>query len=310
MQSVVYWRTIVVLMCVFIIKDVFPDSRPAISKLNSAMEKLRPLHKPLQLQKPGDWLANHKESGQTFQEYLRSRPLVPRGKRKIIYIQPLGDFTPAQRAIVTNTAAFIGRFYNLHVKINPDIPLSVIPATAQRHHPRWGMKQILTSYVLDQVLKPALPHDAFAMIALTASDLWPGKGWNFVFGQASLRDGVGVWSLYRNGNPEKNQDEFRLCLLRTMKTAVHELGHMFSMLHCVRYQCGMCGSNSREESDRRPLRFCPECMAKVCLATGADPAGRYRKLAAFCQQHKLIKERDFYRKSISVLTTNTAAAAK
>ena len=26
-----------------------------------------------------------------------------------------------------------------------------------------------------------------AVLALTTSDLWPGEGWNFVFGQASLR---------------------------------------------------------------------------------------------------------------------------
>jgi hypothetical protein len=27
------------------------------------------------------------------------------------------------------------------------------------------------------------PADALAYLALTASDLWPGEGWNFVFGR-------------------------------------------------------------------------------------------------------------------------------
>ncbi len=47
------------------------------------------------------------------------------------------------------------------------------------------------------------------MLALTTSDLWPGEGWNFVFGQASLSERVGVWSLHRLGNP---QIEFTTCL--------------------------------------------------------------------------------------------------
>ncbi len=92
------------------------------------------------------------------------------------------------------------------------------------------------------------------MIALTTSDLWPGKGWNFVFGQARLRERVGVWSLYRNGDPDESEGAFRLCLLRTIKTATHETGHMFSLRHCTKYECNMCESNNSEESDRSPMR--------------------------------------------------------
>jgi archaemetzincin len=184
------------------------------------------------------------------------------------------------------------------VKIRDDLPLSLIPERARRVHPSWGDKQILTPYVLDRLLKPRLPRDAVAYIAFTTSDLWPGRGWNFVFGQASLRDHVGVWSIYRNGDPER---QFRLCLLRTMKTATHELGHVFSMYHCTLYQCNMCGSNHRAESDRRPIACCPECVAKIWYVTGCDPVARYRKLAAFCAEQGLADEAAFYRKSIEAL---------
>jgi archaemetzincin len=61
---------------------------------------------------------------------------------------------------------------------------------------------VLSTYILREVLEPERPADALAYLALTASDLWPRKGWNFVFGQANLRKRVGVWSLYRNGDPE------------------------------------------------------------------------------------------------------------
>ena len=148
-------------------------------------------------------------------------------------------------------------------------------------------KQILTTHVLYEMLKPTLPDDAAACLALTSSDLWPGEGWNFVFGQASLRERVGVWSIYRFGDPDESQAAFRLALLRTIKVATHETGHMFSMLHCTMYECNMCGSNHREESDRRPLTLCPECVAKVAWATDADLVRRYTSLEVFACEHGL-----------------------
>jgi archaemetzincin len=272
-----------------------------LSELTDALEKLRPLHRRLGPPRPGDWLAEHRESGQTFRQYLRSGPVTPRGRRHTLYVQPLGEFTDAQRRVVELTAQFMGLYFSLPVTVNEDLPLSLIPDEARRVHPSWGDRQMLAPYVIDRVLKPRLPDDAAACIAFTAGDLWPGRGWNFVFGQASLTDRVGVWSICRNGDPAESPEAFRLCLLRTMKTGAHETGHMFGMLHCTAYECCMCGSNHREEADRRPLACCPECVAKVWWATGAEPVERYRKLAEFCTEHGLQPEAEFYERSLAAL---------
>jgi len=278
-----------------------------VADLKAAMDALRPLHHKLGKPRPGDWLSVHREPGQTFDQYAASDPIRPVGERRVIYVQPLGEFTPSQRRIVELTREFLGLWFSVPSRILPDLPASAVPDEARRRHPSWGMEQVLTTYVLDKVLKPRLPADAAACLALTATDLWPGPGWNFVFGQASLRERVGVWSIYRNGDPDAGEDEFRLCLLRTLKTAAHETGHMFSMLHCTAYECCMCGSNHREESDRRPLWLCPECMAKVCWATGADPAARFRKLADFCKSNGLRAESAFYEKCLAVLAAEGKA---
>jgi archaemetzincin len=279
-------------------------SNVRVRQLRAVAEKLKPLHRPLGRPQPGDWLASHPEPGQTFLEYLACQPVRPVGTRRVIYVQPLGDFTKKQREIVDLSAEYMSRYFNRPVRIREDIPLSVIPARARRVHPDWGEKQILTSYVLNDVLRPKLPRDAAAYIAFTASDLWPGEGWNFVFGQATLRHRVGVWSIHRNGDPEAGDDEFRLCLKRTLKTATHETGHMFSMRHCIAYQCNMCGSNHRAESDRQPLYLGPECLAKVCWATGADPIDRFIGLASFCRKHELQQEAEYYEKAIEILKSD------
>lgn len=294
-----YLKTVLTVnICILFTMNINAQSFSDTSKLINAIEKLYPLHKKLGKPGPHDWLANHYEPGQTFREYYKSNPVTPQGKRHVIYIQPIGNFTGEQRKIVTLTADFMSRFFNLKVKIKDTISLSVIPNKASRRHPEWGMAQILSTYVLDDILKPKLPTDAAAYLAFTTSDLWPGEGWNFVFGQASLRERIGVWSIYRNGDPSKNKESFELCLMRTIKTAVHETGHMFSMYHCIKYECCMCGSNHREESDRRPLWLCPECMAKVCFATKYDPVDRFRSLAEFCGKNGFDIEKYFYEKSI------------
>src|SRR5262249_47769556 len=154
-------------------------------------------------------------NGQTFDDYLAANPVRKSDNLTTIYLCLLGDFTPEQEQITDRTREYLAVFFQVPVKVRKRTPLTEVPARAQRRHPKWGDRQILTSYVRDEVLKPDRPDDALAYLAFTGSDLWPGEGWNFVFGEASLRERTGVWSLYRNGDPAKGPDEFALCLRRT-----------------------------------------------------------------------------------------------
>ncbi len=285
------------------------EPRHTEAQLDALIDRLTPTATELGKPRPGDWLAEHEEPGETFEQYIHSQPITLRGKRQVIYIQPLGEFTESQRRIVDLTADYMRRFFSAKVEVCPAIALDHLPDGAHRRHPTWGDEQVLTGYILNDILKPRLPDDAATYLAFTATDLWPGKGWNFVFGQASLRGRVGVWSIYRNGDPDAGEDAFRLTLLRTIKTAVHETGHVFSMRHCTAYECVLNGSNNRAESDRHPLQLCPQCVAKVCWATGADPAERYRKLRAFCREQGLVAQADRFETLLGALRAELAAGA-
>jgi archaemetzincin len=209
-------------------------------------------------------------------------------------------------------------FFNLRVELKPELPMPDIPAKARRLPPGnivaherakypEGREQILAGYVINDILRPQLPADAAALIAFTASDLYPEESWYFVFGQASFRERVGVWSLHRLGTPDASHEEFLACLRRTMKLATHETGHMFSIPHCTKYECNMSGTNSLAETDRRPLDYCPECMAKICWATNANPRERYTKLAAFTKAHGLIDDERFFQTAIKALDNRPLA---
>lgn len=273
---------------------------PEVDRLRVAMNAVASLHKPMGEPLPGDWLDVYKESGQTFDQYLASKPRHPTRQRRTIYIRPLGSFTPAQDRIVSLTADYMELFFNLPVTVEPAADLSGLPQKARRTHPSLG-EQLQTGYLMGSFLKTGLPRDAAARVGLIASNLYPNEQMNFVFGQASLRDRVGVWSLHYLGEPEKGGWDFHLCLLRTIKIAAHETGHMFSLRHCTKYECIMNGSNSLDEVDQGSVEACPECMAKICWATDCDPARRYKKLATFWRAQGMVEVARFFDKSAEVV---------
>jgi len=189
------------------------------------------------------------------------------------------------------------------VKELPALGEEAIPARARRVHPAWGDHQILTTYVIERVLKPRKPRDALALLGLTATDLWPGGDWNFVFGEASFSAHVGVYSLHRYGRAEGTPAERRDFLVRMLKVATHETGHMLDLPHCTSFACVMNGSNSLPETDAQPLPFCPQCAAKLWWATGADPARQLRDLAAFAATHDLADEARAFQNGLRTVTT-------
>ena len=278
-----------------------PSLRKPKSELALVVEKLKPLAIELERPKPGDWLAEHREKGQTFEQYVNSGPTLATPERNKIVILPLGEFNEAQKRVLNCVAEFMSSFYGLTVLVQERISLRSVRNKVERIHPEWGDRQILSKWVLDTVLAERLPADAAAYLCLTTSDLWPGRGWNFVFGEASLKDRVGVWSMYRYGDPSAGEQEFRTCLRRILATAAHETAHMFGMRHCAAYSCGMCGSNSLGESDRRPIHFCPQCTPKIAWATGVDLVERAKKLGAFCSRVGLMEEARYYAKTSELL---------
>ena len=272
-----------------------------LQEIMKAKSQILPLHEMKKPNQPGDWLAQHQEAGETFEEFRGRKKTRVCQQYRAIYLQQLGEFSKTQRTVVEQTADFTGRFFGMPVELLADRSLVELPEQARRIHPTQKVPQVLSTHLLDQVLKPHRPKDAVAVLGLTAEDLWPGKNWNFVYGQASLSERVGVWSLSRNGDADGSVEDRRLFLRRTLKTAVHETGHMLGIPHCIAFECGMNGSNNRAEADRQPLEFCPECQAKVSWACGCFWRTRYRQLSDYGRQHGLRDEVEFWTRSLAAI---------
>ena len=234
----------------------------------------------------GDWLAIHPEPGQPFDDFVTSRPRRPGRRRSSIYLQPLGAFPQDRSPSIEILRDYAALYFAMDVKVLPTLSISERRLTT-RINPMTGNRQILTGDVL-ALVRQKLPLDAFCALAITMEDLYPHPSWNFVFGQASLREGVGVFSFARYDPAfygERRGEDYREDMVRrSCKVTVHETSHMFSLQHCIYFRCVMNGSNHLEESDSRPLSLCPVCFRKLHWSIEFDVVDRYQELLEFYRE--------------------------
>ena len=209
---------------------------------------------PLPLPGPDDWLAKRQEFAQPLVSYAISRRPKIRRDQRTIYLLPIG-------VEATGLAPFLQAYYRLPVKILPAEPAPLKPVVAAESALAW--------------LRPKVPKDAFALIAITSADLHPGhrvpadRGTRFLFGRArfsghNAAPRVGIVSTARLKDDP----------LRLKKLLAHETGHLFGLAHCVYYRCAMNGSAHLAEADARPVHLCPVCLRKFGTAVRFDPEKR------------------------------------
>ncbi|MHC4607924.1 MAG: archaemetzincin [Planctomycetota bacterium] len=235
----------------------------------------------------GEWLYHFREDGQTFDAYVGDCGNRRRSARETFYLQPFGDLDAEELKVVRFMAEYAGIFF--------DLPVKVLPL---RGHYRNGYvksrAQWNASMLMGQ-LQESLPDDALIFVGITDADLFSGD-LNFVFGQASLRERTGVYSLIRLHDRDGN-----LFLRRSLDLMAHEVGHIVSVEHCIEFECVMNGSNSLRESDRQPPFLCPDDLRKLEWNLGFDRKERYTKLEAFWRKYGFGEQADWYRKRLSAM---------
>ena len=263
--------------------------------VNDSIKKLSTLDIALPTQRPGDWLYEHKEKGQTFLQYINCKPVSPNDTQNVIYIQPIGNFSRSTDSIINSTVEYLHIFFGLKVSLLSVISDSLIKPAYKRIRED-GHSQYLTTFILDSLLAPRLPKDGIALMAITDTDLYPKDSWNYVFGQAYTWKKVGVSSIYRyieNDKPEK-------CLERLIQTSSHEIGHMFSILHCTNAICVMNGSNSMEESDSSPNRLCSVCLNKLSWNLKFNNEERFKQLKLYFYKYQIQRDCDLVIKDLEL----------
>lgn len=247
----------------------------------------------------GDWLFSRNEKGQTFEQYEKSKHIVPTDDANIIYLLPIGSFNTLQKKQIKLTNEYLEIYFQLKTKTLASISNDVVPNSYRRMMD--GHEQLLAGYLLTDVLKKEKPLNRIALMGLSELDLYPKPEWNYVFGLASYHDKIGVSSIYRLQDGELTAENFNLCLSRLLKISSHEIGHMFGLHHCIAAKCVMNGTNSLSETDKNTIRLCSVCQQKLNSCIQYDNKKRLEELEEYFKRNNLTDGFDLMKKDIAVI---------
>ena len=170
-----------------------------------------------------------------------------------IYVAYLNGYIPGWADFLGEA---VGESFALRTiqRLNADVDFGPAYASDRR--------QYHATLVLAALLRQ-LPDAGSKIIGITSVDLFIPV-LTFVFGQSQLSGPSALVSTFRLRNqfyglpPDEG-----LLLDRTVKEAVHELGHAFGLVHCTDHRCVMHASTYVEEVDLKTSEFCPACRATV-----------------------------------------------
>jgi archaemetzincin len=238
--------------------------------------------------KPGEWLYTHKEKGQSFEKYKKIKSIEVSNQNKLIYILPIGDFNKFENDLINSNAKYLEVFFGLKTKILPSINDELISNKYKRDN--GYIKQLNASYIINDFLISNKPKDALVILGITSKDIYPKPEWNYVFGFASYTKCTAVASLFRISNGEDNKRNFIMSLERLNKISSHEIGHMFSLKHCINAVCLMNGTNNLNETDLKPNVLCSECLAKLSWKLDFKDIERLHKIKEYFYENDFVKD--------------------
>ncbi|KAL4428919.1 hypothetical protein ABPG74_017509 [Tetrahymena malaccensis] len=264
-------------------------------KIKKAIQAIQNEFKPIDAPQKGDWLWDHEEQGQPYEQYVSTyeKRCFNKENSNTIYIQPLEQNMGFNKDLKKFCKAF---FKDCKVKVRQPIIIQDVP-TIQRRINEYTQKLQLNTKDILNYLKTRLPKDAVCMIGITNTDLYPQDEWNYVFGQASLIHAVGVFSfaryMYKNNDMLSNiLEDQETIIYRACKIMVHEISHMFGLRHCIYFKCVMNGCNHQEESDKSPLELCVICLRKLQNNIGFSMIERYQDLIEFSKDRTYFSQID------------------
>jgi archaemetzincin len=181
-------------------------------------------------------------------------------KKKCIGVAPLG-----------HVPALALHSIEAHIRTHLNLMSDILPPL---ENPNYAYDQKRGQYNAATILKalqsiPFQNHDK--VIAVVNVDLFIPI-FTHVWGEAKEGGKYAVASLYRlSGAPDRPNAPMNQIIERLVKVAIHELGHLFSMAHCLNKRCLMHYSGNLRDLDTTSLTFCDYCSEFLSYSIEREP---------------------------------------
>ena len=155
------------------------------------------------------------------------------------------------------------------VKIFPDVSLLMIKDSFPVPKQAFDKKrnQFNSSIILNELrVFVAKKVEYQCVLGVVDTDIFV-SGLNYVFGEAYVSGRAALISLWRL-KPEFYHENSgpAVFVLRALKEAVHDLGHILGLQHCPHSFCVMHFSNSIFDTDKKQSLLCDQCYLQAALA--------------------------------------------
>ncbi|MCP4681038.1 MAG: zinc metallopeptidase [Desulfobacterales bacterium] len=168
--------------------------------------------------------------------------------KKRIGVAPIGE---VPKITLKSIAAHILGYLNLDVDILPPL-----------EYPAYAYDEKRLQYDVGHILKAlASQHfnDYAKIVGILDLDIFVPI-FSYVFGEARQGGRHALVSIYRlKINEDASIPPMALLLERAGKVALHELGHLYNLRHCMDRECLMHFSGELDDLDKTPLNFCRYC---------------------------------------------------
>ena len=105
--------------------------------------------------------------------------------------------------------------------------------------------------------------DGDKILGVVDLDLY-SAGYDFVYGEAKPSSGAATLSIYRlHSKNYSGKTVSKIFQERVIREALHEVGHLYGLGHCVNATCVMRACTCLSEVDAAGNKFCSECTARL-----------------------------------------------
>jgi archaemetzincin len=169
-----------------------------------------------------------------------------------IFIAPLKFYSNEllDKLVKELSNRFSSKIHVIDLKVNLDDFFSI------------DRRQYYSTQIIAEVIKLTNDYDGKILLVTDVDIFVPAL--TFVFGEAQLNGKHCILSVCRlHEEFYSGISDEKLLLERTIKEALHELGHNFGLRHCIDWDCVMHSSNGIEEVDIKGNTYCRECRSAI-----------------------------------------------